>query len=276
MAYIQINMMSESLLRTVNINAIIPTDKIAMPDQKDQKVNKVKSFKTLYLLHGIFGSQVDWINGTNIQRWAEEKNLAVIMPAGENRFYVDHPATHEYYGRFIGEELVKATRELFPLSEKKEDTFICGLSMGGYGALRNGLKYSDTFGYVAALSAASMVDDTDGTLSFMGEGFLEAIFGDMKAAKDSDFSIDWLIRHNTQNKRNDQKMYLACGESDGLLSHSRRICSLLKENGYDTTFETGTGAHEWDFWNRYIKHVIDWLPLDESNGGLNSGNIGDR
>lgn len=276
MAYIQVNMMSESLLRTVNINAIIPADKIAMPDQKDQKVNKVKTFKTLYLLHGIFGSQVDWINGTNLQRWAEEKNLAVIMPAGENRFYVDQPKTHDYYGRFIGEELVRVTRDLFPLSDKKEDTFICGLSMGGYGALRNGLKYSDTFGYVAALSAASMVDEQDGTLSFMEDGFLEAIFGDLKKAKESDVSIDWLIRNNARQKKTDQKLYLACGESDGLLSHSKRIYSLLKDNGYDATFETGPGAHEWDFWNRYIKHVIDWLPLDESKDGLNSGNIGDR
>ena len=274
MAFIQANIMTESLLRTVNINAIIPADKIVMPDQKDQKIVKVKKFKTLYLLHGIFGSQVDWINGTNLQRWAEEKNLAVIMPAGENRFYVDQPATHDYYGRFIGEELVNVTRDLFPLSKRKEDTFICGLSMGGYGALRNGLKYSDTFGYVAALSAASMVDNQDGTLSFMEDGYLEAVFGDLKKARNSDKSIEWLIKENAKNSQNDQKLYVACGESDPLMVHSESIVKHLKENSYDVTFETGPGAHEWDFWNRYIKHVIDWLPLDDSTDGINSGNVG--
>lgn len=272
MAYIQVNMMSESLYRTVNVNVILPADKITMPDQKDVKIEKVKEFKTLYLLHGIFGSQVDWINGTNIQRWAEEKNLAVIMPAGENRFYVDHPSTHDYYGRFIGEELVDVTRAMFPLSHKKEDTFICGLSMGGYGALRNGLKYSDTFGRVAALSAASMVDIPDGTLSFMQDGFLEAVFGNLEKAKKSDVSIDWLIENNI--KKNDQKIYIACGESDPLLKHSNHIVEQLNKNHYDVTFETGPGAHEWDFWNRYIKHVIGWLPLDDSQSGINSGNIG--
>ena len=276
MAFIQVNMMSESLFRTVNINAIIPADKIPMPDKKDQKVEKVKTFKTLYLLHGFFGSQVDWINGTNLQRWAEEKNLAVIMPAGENRFYVDQPKTHDYYGRFIGEELIRVTRDLFPLSDKKEDTFICGLSMGGYGALRNGLKYCDTFGYVAALSAASMIDDPSNAISFMGDGYLEAIFGDLKKAKKSDVSIDWLIKENAKKKQNDQKFYLACGESDRLLSFSEKTSALLKKNGYDVVYESGSGAHEWDFWNRYIKHVIDWLPLDEPEGGLNSGNTGDR
>lgn len=273
MAFIQVNMMSESLYRTVNVNVILPADKIAMPDQKDQKIEKVKEFKTLYLLHGIFGSQVDWINGTNLQRWAEEKNLAVVMPAGENRFYVDQPVTHDYYGRFIGEELVNVTRAMFPLSSRKEDTFICGLSMGGYGALRNGLKYSDTFGYVAALSAASMVDITDGTLSFMQDGYLEAIFGDLEKARKSDVSIDWLIKENAKEKKNDQKLYIACGESDPILNHSKHIARQLKENNYDVTFETGPGAHEWDFWNRYIKHVIDWLPLEESKSGMNSGHI---
>ncbi len=271
MAFIQANIMTESLLRTVNINAIIPSDKIKMPDQKDQEVKKVKTFKTLYLLHGIFGSQVDWINGTNLQRWAEEKNLAVIMPAGDNRFYVDHPETHDNYGQFIGEELVRLTRDLFPLSDKKEDTFIAGLSMGGYGALRNGLKYSDTFGYVAALSPADIVDNTENILSFMGESYLKAVFGDLKKARKSDVSLDWLIGNQDVT---DQKYYVACGLSDPLMTDAVHISSALREKGYDVTFEKGEGAHEWDFWNRYIKHVIDWLPLDEENSGMTSGNVG--
>ena len=275
MAYIQINLMTESLLRTVNVNVIIPVDKIAMPDKKDQKIIKVKKFKTLYLLHGIFGSQVDWINGTNLQRWAEEKNLAVIMPAGENRFYVDQPITHDYYGRFIGEELVKVTRELFPLSDRKEDTFICGLSMGGYGALRNGLKYCDTFGHVAALSAGNLIDYSDGGINFMGDHFLEGVLGDLDEAKNSDKSIRWLVEKNAKEGKTDQRIYLACGESDQMLAHSEHMKELFDENGYDTTYETGPGAHEWDFWNRYIKHVIDWLPLDRSQSGMNSGHVRD-
>lgn len=63
------------------------------------------------------------------------------MPACENKFYVDNERSHEYYSRFIGEELVDMTRRLFPLSHQREDTFIAGLSMGGYGAIVNGLKY---------------------------------------------------------------------------------------------------------------------------------------
>lgn len=82
------------------------------------------------------------------------ENLAVVMPAGENAFYVDQPSIGAMHGQFIGEELVEITRKMFPLSRKREDTFIGGLSMGGFGALRNGLKYHDTFGAVICLSGA--------------------------------------------------------------------------------------------------------------------------
>ena len=73
-------------------------------------------------------------------------------------FYMDHPNANENYSEFIGKELVKITRRMFPLSHKKEDTFIAGLSMGGYGAIRNGLKYHDTFGYIAGLSSAMILE----------------------------------------------------------------------------------------------------------------------
>ena len=130
-----------SLKRTITINAILPTDKFVRPGTpKPEK----KPFKTLYLLHGIFGNYTDWVAGTRIQRWAQDNDLAVIMPSGENGFYVDHPGRgDQLYGEFIGQELVQFTRDLFHLSDKREDTYIAGLSMGGYGALRNGLKYAE-------------------------------------------------------------------------------------------------------------------------------------
>ncbi len=84
------------------------------------------------------------------------KNLAVVMPVtGENAFYVDQPSIGAMHGQFIGEELVEITRKMFPLSRKKEKTPLSeALSMGGFGALRNGMKYHDTFGAVICLSGA--------------------------------------------------------------------------------------------------------------------------
>lgn len=274
MAFIQMNVMSEALLRTVNVNVILPIDKIQMPDQEDAPAVRDSNFRTLYLLHGIFGSQVDWINGTKLQRWAEEKNLAVVMPAGENKFYVDRPVIHENFGRFIGDELVNLTRKMFPLSDKKEDTFIGGLSMGGYGALRNGLHYHDTFGRVIALSAPNVVDTDELVLPFMTREYLETFFGNIDEARKSNVSVNHLIEDNALKGCNDQKIYLACGSEDFLLQHTIDLKERFDRYGYDTAMEIGPGGHEWDFWNTYIKHVIDWLPLDDESSGLTSGNVG--
>lgn len=112
MATVQVNFFFKCLMRMVTINAVIPVDPMIFPGMK---VPEEKPFKTIYLLHGIFG----------------------------NHFYADCEATGEKYGEFIGIELPAFCERLFPLSGKQEDRFIAGLSMGGYGAVRNGLKYHD-------------------------------------------------------------------------------------------------------------------------------------
>ena len=94
MALIRINFMAASLHRTVPLMVCLPTDKL-VPDEQGVPRPIQGPFATLYLLHGILGSEVDWISGTRIQRWADERNLAVVMPAGENSFYTDHPWSGE-------------------------------------------------------------------------------------------------------------------------------------------------------------------------------------
>lgn len=274
MAFIEMNIMSECLMRTVQVNVILPADKIEMPDKVGQKVRGNEGpFKTLYLLHGVFGSQVDWVNGTNIQRWAEEKNLAVIMPAGENMFYLDQPKIHNFYGRFIGEELVELTRRIFPLSHKREDTFVGGLSMGGYGAIHNGLIYHETFSHIAVLSGANIFENPSDSMFYGSKEHLEALYGSLEEAQKSDKNITWLINRCAEEGKTDQKIYMACGTEDFLLEANRLWYGSLKEKRFDVTYEEGPGGHEWDFWNRYIKHVVDWLPLDEANQGIGSGNV---
>ncbi|MCI9552974.1 MAG: hypothetical protein HFE94_05505 [Acutalibacter sp.] len=109
--------------------AILPTERFQAP------------YPTLYLLHGLTENSSAWLQNTRIKMWAEEKGLAVVMPSGENSFYLDISVKDGGlgdFGAYIGEELVKVTREMFPLSHKREETYIAGLSMGGYGACRNG------------------------------------------------------------------------------------------------------------------------------------------
>lgn len=276
MALIQVNYLSECLMRTVPVNVILPVDKLTFPGMPKREE---KPYKTLYLLHGIFGNYTDWVSGTKIQRWAEEKDLAVVMPSGDNMFYVDQEDSHNFYGEFIGKELVDMTRKMFPLSRKREDTYIAGLSMGGYGALRNGLKYSETFGCLASLSGAMVVDHiaerTDDVPFFIdSRSFARSIFGDLDKAEESDKNPKWLVKKLKEEGKNIPRIYLTCGLQDSLLEANREMRDFLKEQGADVTYVEGEGAHEWDFWNRSIKDVLEWLPLEGSQAGMNSGNVG--
>ena len=127
MALIQVNYMSRALFRIVPLNVILPADKFdADTDRYVQQ--KDRKYKTLYLLHGLLGNYTDWVSQTRIQKWAEEKDLAVVMPSGDNSFYFRSRTPWNDYETFIGEELIEMTRRMFPLSERREDTFIAGQS----------------------------------------------------------------------------------------------------------------------------------------------------
>lgn len=274
MAIIEVNFISKCLMRTVTFNAIIPVDKFGPQAENAEQ----KPLKTLYLLHGIFGNYTDWVNGTRIQAWAEANDLAVIMPSGENRFYLDDEKSGELYGEFIGKELVEFTRKLFPLSDKREDTFIAGLSMGGYGAIRNGLKYAENFGCVIGLSAALVHDtwkdaDNSAPIFTFRHNYYEAIFGEYDKVKGSDKDPKALLLKLKEEGRPVPKMYLCCGTEDDLVTVNRDFRDFLNENGVDLTYVEGPGKHDWVFWETYIKKVLDWLPLNRTGAGINSGNV---
>jgi len=276
MALLQVNLFSKTLMRQVPVNVILPVDKMLAPGMPEREE---KPYKTLYLLHGIFGDYMDWVAGTRIQRYAEEHDLVVVMPSGDNAFYLDQPTTNNFYGEFIGRELVELTRKMFPLSRKREDTFIAGLSMGGYGAMRNGLKYHDTFGCIISLSGALFVDElpgrtNDDEMFFMRRDYIESCFGDLSQVLESDQNPKYLIRELLNVGAEVPRMYIACGDQDHLLEANKDFVRFLEDNGVEATFEIGPGDHEWDFWDTYIKKAIEWLPTDSRIKGINSGNIG--
>lgn len=273
MAFLEVNFFSQALLRQTTFRAIIPCDKMYF----DGVVRPQKPFKTLYLLHGVFGDYTDWLNGTRIQRWAQDRNLAVIMPSGENKFYVDNGKSTDQFSKFI-EELVFVTRNMFHLSDQREDTFIAGLSMGGYGAITNGLKYSDLFSHIAGLSSALHIDtfvdaSDEDPMPIMRRSYLESVFGDLSQLLGSDKDFHALAKKLAKQGKLLPNIYLACGTEDDLMACNKAFRDELKELGYPMTWKEGPGGHEWDFWDRMIFDVLEWLPLDEVQQAVSSGNV---
>ncbi len=273
MALIQCNFFSKALMRTVPIQVVLPTDKFVGPEGAQPE----GPFKTLYLLHGIMGNYTDWVSGTRVQSWAQDRNLAVVMPSGDNSFYVDNPKSSANYGTFIGKELVDFTRRTFPLSRKREDTFIGGLSMGGFGSIVNGLQNPETFGAVCALSSALILDSapqnkeyTDNL--FTNRGYYESIFGDLTKVRGSFFDYDALAE-KVAPLAEKPKFYMACGTEDELIGVNRQFRDHLQKLGFDVTYEEGPGVHDWYFWDKYILKAMEWLPLGQAKQGVSSGNI---
>ena len=150
--------------------------------------------------------------------------------------------------------------------------------MGGYGAIRNGLKYAENFGCVIGLSAALVHDtwkDADNSASIFTfrRNYYEAIFGEYDKVKGSDKDPKALLLKLKEEGRPVPKMYLCCGTEDGLVTANRDFRDFLNENGVDLTYVEGPGKHDWVFWDTYIKKVLDWLPLNRTGAGINSGNV---
>ncbi len=271
MAVLQVNFVSQALFRTVPMNVILPVDK-----KFGLVENRTKPFKTLYLLHGLIGNYTDWLYSTRIQQWAEARNLCVVMPSGDNSFYVDNPVSKN--GQFIGQELLDVTRRMFPLSHEREDTFIAGLSMGGFGAIRNGLVYHENFGYIAGLSSAVHLFETPLDAPGRNMGSEDASFGPMEEAVKTDknprVALAALMEKKAKNLATPlPKIYLPCGTEDGLIGPNRAYRDMFEAAGLDVTYYEGPGMHNWDFWNQEIQKVLDWLPLEEAEMGLSSGNV---
>lgn len=278
MAILRTSIMSACLQRSVDIIVVLPSDstnfigtgtKIAKPP-----------YKTLYLLHGIYGSEVDWISESSIHRLAKERQMAVVMPAGENHFYIDNGLPGGAYGEFIGKELVDITRRMFRLSDKREDTYIAGLSMGGYGAFVNALRYPEVFSYAGCISTACVTeklvseDNTMGFAPLNNRAAYEAVFGKE------------LIGENPNNLKNVAKkamednvclpkLMLTQGAGDFMIEAQKDLHEYLTDLGLPHEWEVCEGyMHTFDFFKVKIKDVLDWMPHGEILQGVDSGNVG--
>lgn len=272
MAFLRAEFMSYSLKRIVPITVILPCDTTNFRNLGPEPARP--PYKTLYLLHGIYGSDMDWVAGTNIQRLARERQLAVIMPAGENHFYMDAGNAGEQYGEFIGKELVEVTRRMFRISDKREDTYIAGLSMGGYGAYMNGLKYHDTFSHVACLSMAMIdkkanwkeippMDDTEFAKAILGTGDIDKNLKSQRSM--TEYCLEKGVRF--------PELYFTIGNQDILYQANVDFHRYLEEKGVAHIFTTSDGIHNFDFWGREIVNILDWLPHGEKITVADSGNV---
>ncbi len=257
----EVTFASDALMRWTDISVILPFETAGRTDRVIPE-----KFPTLYLLHGYSGNHKDWPTFSNIRRYAEDYNMAVVMMNGENSFYVDNPDLGLTYGSFI-RELVDVTRKMFPLSDRREDTYIGGFSMGGFGAARNGYFYSDIFSKIISLSGAFIVDDVAAkpmgpSAGIAGPEYYKRVFGDFDQLLESDKNPIYCAKQ-AKERGNLPEIFQACGTEDFVLENNRRFKNDLEQLGITVEYHEAEGNHDWKFWDHWIVNALEWLTKKE-------------
>ena len=242
MAYFQGAVRSSVMNMDTNINVILPYD------YYDSEGNPGKYNKVLYLLHGLKQNADAWPRMSSVERYANYYGFAVVIPEVQRSFYADMPGGPNYF-TYITRELPRMMHAMFRLPTGRENTYVGGLSMGGYGALKCALSCPEQYCGAMCFSSGfySMEKIAHLTSTFFKEGELRAIMGDdLTVAPEND--IDYLMDHYPANVQK-PKLYLACGTEDFLFDANVQACDTLRKKGFDPVWEQWEGAHSWKFWD---------------------------
>lgn len=259
MALMHVNFFSNTLGMCMDMDVILPQQthgQIGM-----EGLAKDGLYKTMYLLHGMSDDQTIWQRRTSIERYVNRLGIAVVMPTTHLAFYTDTTYGMNYW-TFVSQELPCICREFFPrLSNRREDTLAAGLSMGGYGAWKLGLRANETFGAAASLSGAlDIVEDYRRNLEQQPEisPLFKGIFGGLEQLEGSDNDILALADRLAAGNGARPRLFAWCGRSDFLYQGNLHVWEQMKKLGYDLACSDSPGDHQWKYWDEQIKNVLRW------------------
>lgn len=282
----EMTFLSSCLGTQTHVNVLLPLG-CATQNKEENK----PPFKTLTLLHGKSDDYCTWLRNSTVEQLAQKYKLAVIMPDADNSFYTNMKYGARYFD-YISEELPRVMRKIFPLSHRKEDNFIAGLSMGGYGAMKVGMRchqnyraigffssLADVVGAAAknclspekerdfafkpeqlAVFAENQVDPEKAKAQAILDNHLwKAAFGDdMSWLKGSDEDL-FALAEKTKAEGNELFFYQTCGTDDFLYRDNLRLRDHIQKLGLDHVYEEGPGGHVWKVWEWSIHHYVELL-----------------
>ncbi len=267
MGIVHCNIYSEALKRQTGFYAVVPA-KVCL--EKEPVRNK---YAVLYLLHGATDDYTKWVRRVPIERMAGKYPLVVITPDADLSFY-NNTAAGERYWDYLSEELPEIVKKMFDVSDQREHTFVMGLSMGGYGALKLGFSKPENYAAIAAFSSVAVLDtgyqDTlealwnQGELFKYGEEFQKRFYKNAFGVAPQELehtqnSICRMIERDLAEGYPIPAVYQSCGTEDFLYAANVELRDFMKEKQMDLRYEEWTGAHEWSFWEKSFGKALAWL-----------------
>jgi S-formylglutathione hydrolase FrmB len=251
MAHARIDLFSDVLGLSTSITVLLPqrtTRQIGLSGAVTDGT------PVLYLLHGLSDDDTTWTRRTSLERYVADLGLAVVMPAAHRSFYTDEVHGLPFW-TYLTVELPELVRGMLRLDPAPEETFVAGLSMGGYGALKWALREPHRFGAAASLSGALGLGD--GALTSDWAPTFRRVFGDRITGTDDDV----LHLAGEVDPAACPPLYVACGSSDDLVEQSRAFLRVAEGRGLPVTAVLDDGGHDWAYWDARIQDVLAWLPL---------------
>ena len=206
------------------------------------------------LLHGVYGSAWSWSLSGGAHQTVQEminllkiKPMTLVMPSdglwGDGSGYTKHSGLD--FEKWIVEDVIKAVKELIPQVKNTTKTFISGLSMGGFGALRLGAKYGNVFDAISAHSAITELNQM--------EEFVEESLEEYVQETPEDESV---LKTILNNQKNLPPLRFDCGRDDILIKHNRLLSKELEACNIPHEYQEFEGKHEWEYWQKHLKDTL--------------------
>ncbi|MEK5281836.1 MULTISPECIES: alpha/beta hydrolase [Paenibacillus] len=247
MALLTVETGSPTLRMTTTISIISPVDSGNM------------SGGTLYLLHGAGDNASTWHRMTTIEQYASQYGCTVIMPQVNRSYYTDMEYGLDYF-HYVTHELPELCGRMMRLDDNPQKTYIAGLSMGGYGALKCGLTYPERYSKVVSLSGVTDLQKrlNDPQMSKDMAREMAGTFGKRLQIK-PDQDLYALAAKLVDDRRNLPSILTCCGSEDPFVEMNREFAAYLETTPYEFQYVETPGTHEWRFWEEHLKTTFDFL-----------------
>ncbi|MDO4285087.1 MAG: alpha/beta hydrolase family protein [Eubacteriales bacterium] len=246
---------------TVDVSILLPEK--TRWEQLESGERRGVRYQTLYLLHGFTGDHLSYLRTSKIERYADEHQIMVVMPSIYNGVYTDMKYGMEYF-TYLSEELTDFIERTFPAATKRENRFVAGMSMGGYGAYKWGLTYPERFAAIGGVAGSYHAEYRyQGRVNTVST-LCEALYGDPPAITPEKHDVFTMLRTLKEQGAEIPRLYTCCGTEDRLYSCSEDLKALADELKVPMVFEHGPGRHDDIFFDEYIQRILNWM---EFQGG---------
>lgn len=238
---------------TVKVN--LPLN-IILPDPGGMGGVPVAQHKVLYLLHGLSEDGSAWQRYTSIEALAEKYGLVVVMPSAGRSFYTDQPNGQRYF-TYLTEELPQYLKDIFGLAPRRQDTFIAGSSMGGYGAFKAALLHPELYEAAASFSGVLSLDILRLNPADPRQEEFVMLFGDLDKLPGSQHDPAAWLKRASENSSALPRLYIACGRQEDLYPLSGMFTRACQTLGVQAEYHEEDGRHDWFLWDRLIRWFLE-------------------